>query len=283
LEVLNNENINDTKIKKVLEHMDSFYRHISTINAYDVYYNLISLKLIQKTGKKFPKDSYLKKIANGLKNQITYSNYGIFDRRSYELIKDCYQNFLDMYKKNNKLLKPIISRIFLYYNLAQIDYKLGDFLNSYNNFVLSIKNKNDDKNFKKYNFKNFDYLKKIFLVDNEKILSEKTYYFSILYGKNLEEYKKLMIVLRVLRNTIFALHGYKFKNKDLKEYFENKSWYKPVENFNPKEFNEIEKRNINYFKEFEKIVKSENDVKKLEEKLKAFQEKWKGKDNETEN
>ena len=32
--------------------------------------------------------------------------------------------------------------------------------------------------------------------------------------------------LKIIRNTIYAKKGYIFKNKDLKKYFLNKSWYK---------------------------------------------------------
>ena len=32
--------------------------------------------------------------------------------------------------------------------------------------------------------------------------------------------------LRLLRNHIFARHGHSFKSKDLREYFQNKSWYR---------------------------------------------------------
>jgi hypothetical protein len=33
--------------------------------------------------------------------------------------------------------------------------------------------------------------------------------------------------LRIARNTLFALHGYSFKSKDLREYFSRYFWYIP--------------------------------------------------------
>lgn len=56
--------------------------------------------------------------------------------------------------------------------------------------------------------------------------------------------------LRILRNTIYALHGYTFKSNDLREFFQKygKDWYPPYEenpNFSENMLSEIEKQNIN--------------------------------------
>jgi hypothetical protein len=55
--------------------------------------------------------------------------------------------------------------------------------------------------------------------------------------------------LRIVRNAIYALHGYYFESKDLQEYFSTvgKSWNPPYEvnpNFSEDDLSEIEK--INY-------------------------------------
>ncbi|MBR4111357.1 MAG: YARHG domain-containing protein [Clostridia bacterium] len=51
-------------------------------------------------------------------------------------------------------------------------------------------------------------------------------------------------------NEIFARHGHSFNNKELKEYFENQSWYYPVEGktVSLEELNEIERENLNIIK-----------------------------------
>ncbi|MBO5179080.1 MAG: YARHG domain-containing protein [Clostridia bacterium] len=51
-------------------------------------------------------------------------------------------------------------------------------------------------------------------------------------------------------NEIFARHGHNFSNKELKEYFENQSWYYPVEGktVSLEELNEIERENLNIIK-----------------------------------
>ena len=60
--------------------------------------------------------------------------------------------------------------------------------------------------------------------------------------------------LRVLRNTVYARHGYIFKSKDLQDYFAAFSWYTPVIDDGAAVFNlfsEIEKYNIEFIKRHE--------------------------------
>lgn len=51
-------------------------------------------------------------------------------------------------------------------------------------------------------------------------------------------------------NEIFARHGHAFNNKELKEYFENLSWYYPIEgkSVSLEELSEIERENLNTIK-----------------------------------
>lgn len=58
--------------------------------------------------------------------------------------------------------------------------------------------------------------------------------------------------LRILRNTIYALHGYEFKNEELKELFNEQKWYKVDSNFTEDSFSKIEKANIKTLLEEEK-------------------------------
>jgi len=59
--------------------------------------------------------------------------------------------------------------------------------------------------------------------------------------------------LRVMRNEIFARHGYQFKSKDLSIYFEAEPWYKAVPEANNKiHFSAIESINISLLNAFEK-------------------------------
>ncbi len=47
--------------------------------------------------------------------------------------------------------------------------------------------------------------------------------------------------LRILRNTIYAAHGYIFKSEDLISYFSRMDWYKPNKKFNEAQLNKKEK------------------------------------------
>lgn len=77
---------------------------------------------------------------------------------------------------------------------------------------------------------------------------------------------------RIVRNEIYARHGYIFKSPELKQQFESKNWYKPNANFSEKELKQIEKKNVQYLKEFEDCTNSEYSVNK--DKIKKWLEKW---------
>lgn len=60
--------------------------------------------------------------------------------------------------------------------------------------------------------------------------------------------------LQTMRNEIFARHGYCFKKKDLRDYFENEDWYVP-DNVDVKDLlTTIEKKNIQLIKRYEKYA-----------------------------
>lgn len=58
--------------------------------------------------------------------------------------------------------------------------------------------------------------------------------------------------LRIMRNEIYARHGYIFKSKDLKDYFAKKDWYSgTVSDLNKIKLNKIEKQNVELIKFYE--------------------------------
>lgn len=61
--------------------------------------------------------------------------------------------------------------------------------------------------------------------------------------------------LRILKNLIYARHGYIFKNKSWSVYFNNQTWYIPVSENVTKDFTEIEKKNIDLLERYEKNAK----------------------------
>lgn len=56
--------------------------------------------------------------------------------------------------------------------------------------------------------------------------------------------------LRILRNAVFAIHGYKFNSADLQQYFGRFAGYRPVSAVTPN-FNQVEQANITLIKSYE--------------------------------
>jgi hypothetical protein len=65
--------------------------------------------------------------------------------------------------------------------------------------------------------------------------------------------------LEIMRNEIFARHGYCFKKKELREMFEDKDWYVPNTVDVKKDLTEIEKKNIALIKKYEKYAEQYGD------------------------
>lgn len=57
--------------------------------------------------------------------------------------------------------------------------------------------------------------------------------------------------LRIMRNAIFARHGYIFKSSDLEEYFSRYTWYRPRYSDVTSKLNEVERDNVAYLKKYE--------------------------------
>ena len=57
--------------------------------------------------------------------------------------------------------------------------------------------------------------------------------------------------LKIMRNEIFARHGYIFKTKDMKNYFSAQSWYRPMYSNVTNRITIIEKKNIDLINSFE--------------------------------
>ncbi|TDO22600.1 YARHG domain-containing protein [Pedobacter duraquae] len=64
----------------------------------------------------------------------------------------------------------------------------------------------------------------------------------------------------ILRNSIFARHGFSFKNKDLMTYFDMQEWYMPVSINIEKNLTALEKKNISLLMKYEKHAEEYYDV-----------------------
>jgi hypothetical protein len=66
--------------------------------------------------------------------------------------------------------------------------------------------------------------------------------------------------LFVIRNAIYARHGYSFKNPQLRVYFDQQPWYIPVSTDVKDELSSTEKKNIELLLRYEKNAKEYYDV-----------------------
>lgn len=57
--------------------------------------------------------------------------------------------------------------------------------------------------------------------------------------------------LRIMRNYIYARHGYRFKSRDLHQYFAQYPWYSPLYNDVYGRLNSTEKANVQFIKSYE--------------------------------
>lgn len=57
--------------------------------------------------------------------------------------------------------------------------------------------------------------------------------------------------LTYLRNQIYAKHGYTFKSQELTNHFKQYGWYHPTKNFTESSFNQIEKANVAFIKNYQ--------------------------------
>ncbi|OUS18267.1 YARHG domain-containing protein [Nonlabens dokdonensis] len=73
---------------------------------------------------------------------------------------------------------------------------------------------------------------------------------TVLTNEDVENLKKSD--LRIIRNTIYARHGYSFKNRPLRVFFDAQPWYIPVYSNITKEFSQIELDNIQLLLRYEK-------------------------------
>ncbi|HEY5534970.1 MAG TPA: YARHG domain-containing protein [Ignavibacteria bacterium] len=64
-------------------------------------------------------------------------------------------------------------------------------------------------------------------------------------------YGKTKWQLRVMRNEIFARHGYIFQTSDLRNHFSNQSWYYPQNYDVTNMLSAVEKYNVNFIKGYE--------------------------------
>jgi hypothetical protein len=81
---------------------------------------------------------------------------------------------------------------------------------------------------------------------------------TVLTEEDLKNLKKLE--LEIIRNTIFARHGYAFKKKNYRQFFDFVDWYMPVSNNVTSALTAVEKENIKLLERFEQYAEDNYDT-----------------------
>ena len=131
---------------------------------------------------------------------------------------------------------------YVYYQNNLVDIETPD---------INIETKNDEEDNEEDNEENVEIESETPFEENEE--SEEVYLFpsdreyiteSDLYGKSKDE-------VALIRNEIYARHGYVFNTEPFKTYFSEKDWYVANPSFTDSLFNEIEKTNKDFLVEYE--------------------------------
>ena len=88
----------------------------------------------------------------------------------------------------------------------------------------------------------------------------------IIMERHLHRYSKSL--LRLMRNEIYARHGYKFASADLAAYFAKTSWYTPVSDNSKIKLSDLEQLNVSIIKKVEDaMTEKEQDEGEIEKGL----------------
>lgn len=107
-------------------------------------------------------------------------------------------------------------------------------------------------------------------MDGEEEMIEESYFMTtenvFKYQPNLVELKQEDVEgmvkgdIYILRNSIYARHGYAFKSIQLADYFREQSWYLPIKSDIKKELSVIERKNVALLLRYEKNAEEYYDV-----------------------
>ncbi len=106
-----------------------------------------------------------------------------------------------------------------------------------------------------------DGVKQVYLEDVYRVASDEIFRINASVRKLTEDELKNLrkLDLEIIRNTIFARHGYSFKKSSIRRFFEVNYWYVPISNNVDKELTTLEKGNIALLKRFEAYAEDHYD------------------------
>lgn len=101
-----------------------------------------------------------------------------------------------------------------------------------------------------------EFTQELYVASTEKI-TEINASSTALSKEDVENLKKVDIM--IIRNTIYARHGFSFKDPNLRSFFEAQEWYMPVSTNIQKDLTPLEKANIKLLMRYEKIAEQNYD------------------------
>ncbi len=170
----------------------------------------------------------------------------------FKISGDTLMGFWTSYKKNKAVTKRE-------YKLVKQEFKYNpelmlpddrEYSDDFNTKMITEEYKNDQGEIETFSERAYR--------TASSIISELNASTTQLKEKNLKNLKKLE--LEIIRNTIYARHGYTFKKKTYRQFFDPVAWYIPVSNDVSLELSELEKENITLLKRFEKYATDNYDT-----------------------
>lgn len=114
---------------------------------------------------------------------------------------------------------------------------------------------------KKFNYKDEDGTQQSYESEVYRVASDEIFKINAskqkLIEKDLKNLRKLDI--EIIKNTVFARHGYSFKKKTFRNFFETTDWYVPVSNNVDAEMSPLEKENVALLNRFTKYAEDKYD------------------------
>jgi YARHG domain len=136
------------------------------------------------------------------------------------------------------------------YDLTKKEYKYDpSIMLSTNNQFINWRKSVEETVIEEYDGETEEWVREKFSTSTQ-VIFEKNASKRLLKKKEVENLTKGD--LEIIRNTIYARHGYSFKNKVYRNFFDLQDWYIPVHADIKKELTEIEKENIKLLMRYEK-------------------------------
>ncbi len=240
---------------------DNKTNRLNEVTDYQSLRKKISLSIDSIIGEKVFGHSLVSGLQRSFTGTFELEN-DIYSFRVKEPGTNKYDGTFDFKIKNNKLSGNWVANNALKisvrkYDLAKrkFEYYAGNMFNENSQYV----NENDTKVHKyteDHDGEINEYTEELYVASTSKI-TEINASSTALTKEDVENLKKVDIM--IIRNSIYARHGFSFNDPNLRSFFESQEWYMPVSTNIQKDLTKIEKANIKLLMQYEKIAEQNYD------------------------